>query len=256
MDTDIVKRALITGAGKRLGRAMAISLGSSGFEVAVHYNSSSDGAEETCRQITDAGGKAVIVKANLSDEAETSALIGRASKALGGHIGCLVNNASTFEDDSALSHTRESWDHHMNVNLRAPICLAQSFAQALPDTARGLIVNMVDQRVWKLNPNFFTYTLSKSGLWTATKTLAQALAPNIRVNAIGPGPTMQNARQDKEDFQKQVDATLTQRGSSPEEIVHALRFLIDADAVTGQMIAVDGGQHLIWQTPDVLDVVE
>ena len=256
MDIDIDRRAIVTGAGQRLGQAMAVRLGALGFKVAVHYNSSPDGAEDTRARIREAGGQAEIIQADLSDEAETAKLIERASAMLGGHLGLLVNNASLFEDDDAKTHSRADWDKHMNVNLRAPVCLAQSFANQVPDTARGLVVNMVDQRVWKLNPNFFTYTLSKAGLWTATKTLAQALAPNIRVNAIGPGPTMQNDRQQSDDFKKQVDATLTQRGATPEDIAKALTFLIEADAVTGQMIAVDGGQHLIWQTPDVVDVME
>lgn len=256
MEVSLQKRALVTGAGQRLGKAMAISLGQAGYQVAVHYNSSPDGAQDTLARIEKRGGKGAIVQADLSDEDQTTALIGKASAALGGHIAVLINNASTFEDDEALSHTRETWDSHINVNLRAPICLSQAFANRLPEGARGLIINMVDQRVWKLNPKFFTYTLSKSALWTATKTLAQALAPAIRVNAIGPGPTMRNARQPEEDFQRQVELTLTQRGASPDEIVRAMHFLIEADAVTGQMIAVDGGQHLIWQTPDIVDVIE
>lgn len=251
-----LKTALITGAGQRLGQAMATVLGAQGYAVAVHYNSSSKGAEETARMVAESGGRAVVVQADLGNEAQTSRLVANAKDALGETVGVLINNASTFEDDSALDHTRESWDHHMNINLRAPILLSQKFAQHLEGIQRGVIINMIDQRVWKLNPNFFTYTLSKSALWSATKTLAQALAPNIRVNGIGPGPTMQNARQSAEDFQQQVKATLTERGSSPEEIARAMMFLIEADAVTGQMIAVDGGQHLIWQTPDVVDVIE
>lgn len=256
MDIAPVKRVLVTGAGGRLGQAMAIALGKEGYHVAVHYNSSSTGAEETVSTITKAGGRATSVQADLADESAVSELITTAQKALGGHLGVLINNASVFEEDDALTHSRDQWDLHMDVNLRAPIALSQSFAKALPDSARGTIINMIDQRVWKLNPNFFTYTLSKSALWTATQTLAQALGPNIRVNGIGPGPTMQNARQQSEDFRKQVEATLTERGATPEDIVKAMFFLIEADAVTGQMIAVDGGQHLIWQTPDVVDIIE
>jgi len=139
----------------------------------------------------------------------------------------------------------------MNVNLRAPVLLAQHFANALPSDQKGLIVNMIDQRVWKLNPQFFTYTLSKSALWTATRTLAQALAPNIRVNAISPGPTLRSVHQSEAEFQSEAKATLTGQGSNPDEIVKALRYLIDADSITGQMIASDGGQHLLWQTPDI-----
>lgn len=256
MDLTTTKTVLITGAGKRLGQAMAVALAQDGYDVAIHYQSSREGAEHTAEAVRAAGTRAVLVQADLSNEGETRELIAKATEALGGQLGVLINNASVFKDDTAQSHSRESWDLHMNVNLRAPICLAQAFAEQLNSVQRGVIINMIDQRVWKLNPNFFTYTLSKSALWSATKTLAQALAPNIRVNGIGPGPTLQNERQAEEDFQKQVDATLTQRGSSPQEIVKAVRFLLDADAVTGQMIAVDGGQHLIWQTPDVLGVIE
>lgn len=250
------KRALITGAGQRLGQAIAIALAEDGYDVAIHYQTSRDGAEKTASAVEACGQNAVLVQADLADEDSTSQLVGEATDGLGGRLGLLINNASLFQDDTAQSHTRDSWDLHMNVNLRAPVRLSQLFAEQMPEDARGVILNMIDQRVWKLNPNFFTYTLSKSALWSATKTLAQALAPNIRVNGIGPGPTLQNVRQAAEDFRKQVEATLTQRGSSPEEIVRAVRFLIEADAVTGQMIAVDGGQHLIWQTPDVVDVIE
>ena len=243
MELGLAKRALITGAGQRLGQAMAIALASDGFEVAIHYNGSKDGAQTTLDAVKEAGGDGFLLQADLMHEGEVAALVTRASQEMGGALGLLINNASAFEDDDALTHTRSGWDLHMQVNLRAPILLSQWFARDREEGERGLIINMIDQRVWKLNPNFFTYTLSKSALWSATKTLAQALAPDIRVNGIGPGPTLQNAR-------------LTGRGSSPEEIVKAVRFLIDADAVTGQMIAVDGGQHLIWQTPDIVDVME
>ena len=256
MELSPKRRVLITGAGQRLGKAMAEALGSEGYGVAIHYHSSSEGAEQAARNIRAAGGQAELIQADLSDELQLDTLIERAADALGGKIGILINNASAFHDDDASSHTRENWDMHMNVNLRAPVKLSQMLSQHLNADERGLIINMIDQRVWKLNPKFFTYTLSKSALWSATKTLAQALAPNIRVNGIGPGPTLQGERQSEDDFQKQIEATLTQRGANPDEIVRAVRFLIDADAVTGQMIAVDGGQHLVWQTPDVVDIIE
>ena len=252
----IEKRALITGAGRRLGQAMAASLGVRGFSVAIHYRSSKSGAEDTLVALREAGGYGALVQADLQSEADLAELVSQSSKALGGPLGLLVNNASAFEDDDLQTHTSDSWNMHMDVNLRAPIVLAQKFANELPDDAKGLIVNLIDQRVWKLNPTFFSYTLSKSALWSATKTMAQALAPNIRVNAIGPGPTIQNARQAAEDFQQQVDATLTGEGSSPAEISKALLYFLDAEAVTGQMLAVDGGQHLVWKTPDVDGVVE
>ncbi|MEM6627193.1 MAG: SDR family oxidoreductase [Pseudomonadota bacterium] len=251
-----LRRALITGAGQRLGQVMAGALGARGYAVAVHYRGSNAGAEATAETVHAAGGSAQLVQADLQSETETAGLVAAAANALGGPLGLLVNSASAFLPDEAIDHRREGWDLHMDVNLRAPIHLAQQFAKQLPADQKGVVVNMIDQRVWKLNPTFFTYTLSKSALWAATQTLAQGLAPNIRVNAIGPGPTLRNARQSDEDFQKQVDATLTGEGSNPDEIARALLYLLDATAVTGQMIAVDGGQHLIWQTPDVVGLVE
>lgn len=246
------KRALVTGAGARLGKAMAEALGRDGWAVAVHYRSSKDGAEATAKTIREAGGRAELVQADLADEEQTAVLERAAQEALGGPLTLLVNSASTFVDDSAIEHTRQDWDVHMGPNLRAPVLLAQHFARALPQDEAGLIVNMLDMRVQKLNPLFFTYTLSKSALWTATRTLAQSLAPNIRVNGIGPGPTLENIHQKPGEFAAEAAATLTQKGSNPGEIVKLLKFLIEADSVTGQMICSDGGQHLMWQTPDVM----
>lgn len=244
------KRALITGAGKRIGRALAEALGEDGWAVAVHYRSSAKGAGETVAAIEAAGGTAVTVQGDLTEEKDLRALVPAAASKLGGPLTLLVNSASVFEADSALEHDRQSWDLHFDANLRAPIALAQAFANALPQAEAGLVLNIIDQRVWKLNPQFFTYTLSKAALLTATRTLAQALAPNIRVNAIGPGPTLKSAHQSKDEFEAEQRATLTGEGSRPEEIVRAMRYLIAADSVTGQMIAPDGGQHLMWQTPD------
>lgn len=250
--TEGPKRALVTGAGARLGKAMAVALGQDGWSVAVHYRGSRQGAEETTEIIRAAGGMAEPIQADLAVEEEAATLERAAHEALGGPLTLLVNSASTFFDDSALEHTRENWDRHMLPNLRAPIVLAQHFARALPEDLRGLIVNMVDMRVLKLNPQFFTYTLSKAALWTATKTMAQSLAPNIRVNGIGPGPTLANIHQKDGEFDAEAAATLTGEGSSPEEIVKALRYLISAESVTGQLLCSDGGQHLVWQTPDVM----
>lgn len=242
--------ALVTGASKRLGRVMALALAEDGWDVGVHYNHSSEAAAEVVAAIQAMGRKAVAVQADLSDEAQTGGLLRAVSGNLGQSVSLLVNSASTFEDDTALGHDRAAWDHHMLPNLRAPILLSQDMAKALSDAQAGLIVNLIDQRVWKLTPQFFTYTLSKAALWQATQTLAQALAPNIRVNGIGPGPTLKNVHQSDADFDAESHATLTQRGSDPGEIVRALRYLISAHSVTGQMIAADGGQHLMWQTPD------
>ncbi len=242
--------ALVTGAGTRLGRAIAEALGADGWAVAVHYRGSKTGAEETAATIRKAGGKAELIPADLADEAVRTSLVADAARLLGQPVSLLVNSAATFADDTATDHSRADWDHHMEPNLRAPIHLAQQLAKELPAGAKGLVVNIIDQRVWKLTPQFFTYTLSKAALWQATQTLAQALAPHIRVNAIGPGPTLRSIHQSAEEFAAEQAATLTGEGASPEEIVHALRYLISATSVTGQMIAVDGGQHLMWQTPD------
>jgi len=242
--------ALVTGAGARVGRAMAEALGADGWTVCVHYRGSKAGAEETCETIRKAGGRAEPIGCDLSDEAARGSLITDAARLAGRPVTLLVNSASTFADDTAADHSRADWDHHFEPNLRAPIHLAQQFARSFPADEKGLVVNLIDNRVWKLTPQFFTYTLSKAALWQATRTLAQALAPNIRVNGIGPGPTLRSIHQSAAEFEAEKAATLTGEGSSPEEIVRALRYLIAAESVTGQMIAADGGQHLMWQTPD------
>ena len=251
------RRALVTGGGQRVGQHISKALGAKGWSVAVHCNRSRKGAEETLQAIQAAGGEGAVVQADLSDEDACARLVSDAQTALGGPLELLVNNASLFEADDLQDHTRQNWDLHMSVNLRAPVKLTQDFAtQVQKAQIKGLVVNMIDQRVLKLNPMFFSYTLSKSALFTATRTMAQALAPNVRVNGIGPGPTLQNARQSEADFRAQQEATLTREGSTPEEIARALFYLIDAKAVTGQMIAVDGGQHLIWLTPDIDGITE
>tara|TARA_R110001606_G_scaffold363507_1_gene517713 strand:+ start:864 stop:1616 length:753 start_codon:yes stop_codon:yes gene_type:complete len=242
--------ALVTGAGARVGKAMAEALGQDGWAVAVHYRSSKDGARETHDAIKAAGGRATLVQADLADETQVASLVGQAGAELCQPVSLLVNSASVFTDDSAASHTRADWDAHMDTNLRAPVHLAQQMAAGLAPGEKGLVVNLIDQRVWKLTPQFFTYTLSKAALWQATQTLAQALAPHVRVNGIGPGPTLKSVHQSEAEFEAEKQATLTQEGSSPDEIVRALRYLISATSVTGQMIAADGGQHLMWQTPD------
>ena len=253
--------ALVTGAGARLGRAMALTLADHGHDVAVHYASSAEGAEETAEMIRAKGRQAVTLQADLLDEAATQGLIGRAVAGLGTPLTVLVNNASIFEHDDIYSATRTSWDRHIGSNLRAPFVLTQGFAAQVPDpvtddrgepVAQGLIVNMLDQRIHKLTPEFMTYTLAKTALWTLTRTAAQGLAPRVRVNGIGPGPTLKGARQSEDHFRRQRAATILERGADPDDICAALAYLLTARAVTGQMIAVDGGQHLAWQTPDVL----
>jgi len=255
--------ALVTGAAKRLGRSMALELAKAGHDVAVHYAGSEAEAEATAADIRALGRKAVTLQADLLDDAQTEPLIAQAANGLEQPVTVLVNNASIFEYDNLATATRESWDRHIGSNLRAPFVLTQALAAQMPQApmdennepqAKGLVVNMIDQRVRKLTPEFMTYTIAKMGLWAFTQTSAQALAPHIRVNAIGPGPTMQGARQSAEHFAKQRQSTILERGADPEGICAALRYLLDARSVTGQLICVDGGQHLAWETRDVLGV--
>jgi NAD(P)-dependent dehydrogenase (short-subunit alcohol dehydrogenase family) len=254
-------RALVTGAGARLGRAMALRLAERGHDLAVHYNGSREGAEAVVREIEGMGRRAVALKADLLDEAQVARLLPEAAEALGGPVRVLVNNASIFEYDNLATATRESWDRHFGSNLRAPFLLIQALAAQVPDpvpdeagepVAQGLVVNMIDQRVRKLTPEFMTYTLAKSALWTLTRTAAQALAPRVRVNGIGPGPTIRGHRQSEEHFARQRAATVLGRGSDAEDIVAALDYFLAAKAVTGELLCVDGGQHLGWRTPDIL----
>ena len=256
-------RALITGAGKRLGRAMALYLAGRGHDVAIHYASSRDAAEATAAEARGLGVQAVTLAGDLLDENAMETLVPAASQALGGPLSVLVNNASIFEYDNIHTATRESWDRHIGSNLRAPFVLSQHFAAQAPKATRdpageplaqALIVNMIDQRVLKLTPEFMTYTIAKMGLWALTRTAAQALAPDIRVNAIGPGPTLQGGRQSDSHFARQRAATVLGRGANPSDITAALGYFLDAPAITGQLLCVDGGQHLGWQTPDVLGV--
>ena len=240
--------ALVTGGAKRIGRAIALDLARHGWAVAIHHHSSAAEAETLAGEIAAAGGRAVTLAGDLSREAESSALLPRAAAALG-PVTCLVNNASVFEMDKIDTVTRESWDRHIETNLRAPLVLSQAFARQLPDAADGNIVNLLDQRVWKLTPYFLSYTVAKSGLWILTQTLALALAPRIRVYGIGPGPTLPSARQTVEQFQQQQAAVPLRRGPTPEEIAATLRFILATPSMTGQMIALDGGEHLGWAQP-------
>ncbi|MGQ0664697.1 MAG: SDR family oxidoreductase [Pseudomonadota bacterium] len=241
----IPKAALVTGAAKRIGRAIALDLAAQGFAVAVHYHRSRAEAEKVAATIVKAGGRAVALGADLARESEVLVLVARAVEALG-PLGILVNNASLFERDEALSVTRASWAAHLEINLRAPFVLSQELARLLPDGAHGAIVNLIDQRVWNLTPHFTSYTLSKTGLWTLTRTLALALAPRLRVNAIGPGPVLPSARQSAAQFARQRTGVPLRRGPDLEEICAAVRFILAARSMTGQMIALDGGQHLNW----------
>ncbi len=246
---------LITGAGARVGKALALALGADGWRVAVHYRYVADEAKAVVEAIIASGGDAALVQADLSIRSELENLVSLAVEAVG-PLEALVNNASHFEDDNITDLTHDLWDKHMDANLRAPVFLAKAFAAHLPKEQKGTIINLIDQRVRKPNPRFFSYFLSKAALEKATITMAQALAPDIRVNAVAPGPTLRNVRQTEADFAAQVNATLLGIGSPVEEIVGAVKYLLSARAVTGQTLVVDGGQHLLWRTADMDGVGE
>ncbi|WP_295814501.1 SDR family oxidoreductase [uncultured Nitratireductor sp.] len=247
--------ALITGGAKRIGAAIARDLAHHGFAIAIHCSRSRQEAENLAREIIQAGGEAAVVQADLQNGSATRKLIAETRKALD-LPSIVVNNASLFEDDGIADFTDEGWDAHFDLHVKAPALITQALACALPADREALIVNMIDQRVWRLNPRFFSYTLSKSALWTATRTMAQALGPNIRVNAIGPGPSLPNQRQRQEDFDRQTDALVLRRGPDLDDFGRTVRYLWETRSITGQMIALDGGQHLAWETPDVAGVPE
>ncbi len=252
--------ALVTGAGRRLGRAMALYLAGRGHDVAIHFHRSAADADAVAVEARGMGVRAETFHADLLDLDAAEGLVARVNAALG-PLAVLINNASIFEHDTVKTATRDGWDRHLGSNLRAPFILTQAFADQIAPLvtsgedeprANGLIVNMVDQRVLKPTPEFMTYSIAKAGLWWLTRTSAQGLAPAIRVNAIGPGPTLQGSRQSDDHFARQRAGTVLQRGAHAADVTAALGYLLDADAVTGQLICVDGGQHLGWQTPDVI----
>lgn len=242
--------ALVTGGARRIGRAVSLALAGAGFDLAIHHRRSTEAADTLAAEIRALGRRVVLLPANLSDEAQVRALVPQAVRALG-PLGVLVNNASVFEDDRVGGLGRATWDRHLGINLRAPVVLAEAFAAQAPDGAA--IVNLLDQRVLKPDPRFFSYALSKSGLWWATRTLAQALAPRIRVNGVGPGPILPSHHQTEGEFAAEAAAVPLGRAGSPEAVARAVLWLVDAEQVTGQMIAVDGGQHLSWRTPDIAE---
>ena len=246
---------LVTGAARRIGRGIAERLSRDGYAVAIHCHFSTADAHGLAAQIRAQGGHAAVVEADLADPASVDGLVERAAREVG-PIDLLVNNASEFSPDEVGTLTLDQWDRHFAVNLRAPVFLARDMARLLPAGQEGCVVSILDQRVWKPTPQFFSYTLAKTALFAATRTMAQALAPRIRVNAVGPGPTLKSVRQAEADFVRQQAAVVLGRGPSVEEIAEAVVFLARASSVTGQMIAVDGGQHLIWQTPDVTGIEE
>lgn len=242
---------LITGGAKRIGKAISICLAQAGFNVAIHYNSSKAPADALAQELIALGVKAITLQADLADESAVSGMTGAAARALGMPLTGLINNASLFEDDTWQSTDSDLWHRHHAINLRAPFLLSQSFAQQAASRSGASIVNIIDQRVWNLNPQFFSYTLTKSALWTMTQTLAQGLAPAIRVNGVGPGPVLQSIHQDSSIFSREAAGTPLEQSVEPEEIAQACLYLLRAQKVTGQMIAVDSGQHLGWRTPDI-----
>jgi NAD(P)-dependent dehydrogenase (short-subunit alcohol dehydrogenase family) len=241
----IPRVALVTGAAQRLGKAIALRLAELGFDIGLHFHRSADHAAATQREIVALGRRAVLLPADLADETAVRTLVPDLSRQLG-PIGMLVNNASRFERDEWHDATRQTWDAHLEPNLRAPFVLMQQFARALPTAAEGVVINMIDQRVWSLTPHFVTYTVSKAALWALTQTMALALAPRIRVNAIGPGPALPSPRQNQAQFAKQAASVPLGHGTSPEEVARAVAAILGLPAMTGQMIALDGGQHLQW----------
>lgn len=250
---EVPKRALITGGARRLGARMALAVAEDGFDVAIHCHGSQDEAGELVAAIEAMGRRAAIVVADLEREDEAARVVPEAAAALG-PLGVLVNNASIFEMDHLATADRRCWDRHMEINLRSPLVLAQGFVRQLPPAAHGLIVNILDQRVMNLTPNFLSYSVSKVGLWAATQVLARQLAPRVRVNGIGPGPTLPSPHMSGERFAEFCRSMPLGHGSSPEEIANALRFIINSPSMTGQLLTIDAGQQLGWLTPAMLDL--
>ena len=246
MTTKVADRTvLITGAARRIGRTIALALAAKGWNIAVHYRKSGSEAAALVTEIEALGTKAIKLQADLTNPQDIEALIPDCSEHLG-TPSCIVNNASTFQPDHIPTLTAEIWDDHLDINLKAPVFLAQALFKYLPDGVSGNVINIIDQRVWRLTPDFFSYTISKAGLWTATRTLAQSMAPKVRVNAVGPGPVLQSVHQTEADFSSEVSSTLLERAPTPEEIAHAVLFILETPTMTGQMIALDSGQHLTW----------
>lgn len=249
------KSVLVTGGAKRIGRAIVESMAANGYAVAIHCNRSIEAANKLAASIEKNGGRAAVVQADLTNMSEVANLLPQAISKIG-PIGVLVNNASIFGNDDIGELDHKKWDEHFNVHLKAPVFLVEAFAAQNNNQHEGLVVNIIDQRVLRLNPLFFSYTLSKSALWTATRTMAQALAPRIRVNAIGPGPTLKNTRQSDEDFAEQIAHLPLKQGPTLASFGDTIRYFDNTPSITGQIIATDGGQHLFWESPDVVDVIE
>lgn len=243
MTQDIQGTALVTGAGRRLGRAIAMDLARAGWNIGVHSHTASAEAAALVAEIEVMGVKAAALKADLARHEEIAPLVQSCAERLG-PVTCLINNAAHYDWDDLAGMGLESWEAHLDIDLRAPVFLTQAFAALLPEGLTGNVINLIDQKVCRLDPDFFSYTIAKSALWTATQTMAQALAPRIRVNAIAPGPVLRSHRQTEAEFEAECRETPLGRGATPEEICRAIGFLLASPSVTGQMIAVDGGQRL------------
>ena len=249
MTEQLPKTVIVTGGGQRIGRAISLAMAKDGWQVAVHFNSSLVEANEVVDEITSSGNVALAVQADLANEVAVTSLIATISTKLT-PVTAVINNASIFEEDTVENVTKGSWDSHLAINLRAPFLLTQSLARNLNKDEKGNIINIVDQRVENLTPYFTSYTLSKSALWTLTKTTAAALAPNIRVNAIGPGPTLPSRRQSQAQFDRQIALTPLEARVDVEEICNAVRFILATPSMTGQLLSIDSGQHLGWAQPE------
>ena len=237
---------LVTGAGRRLGRIIALDFANRGWRVGVHYYASAADALDLVAEIERKGGKAAAFAADLAHLSALQPLIEACAEALG-PPACLINNAARFEWDTLATLEGEPWQAHLDINLRAPIFLTQAFAKALPEGLEGNVINLLDQKVLRPDPEHFSYTIAKAALWTATQIMAQALAPRIRVNAIAPGPVLKSLGQSQADFERECRATLLQHAVGADDVTAAIRFLLDTPSITGQMIALDGGQHLAWR---------
>ncbi len=251
-DTGNRRVALVTGGARRIGAAIVNDLCEHGWRVAIHCNRSTEHAEALAGAIRARGGEVAIVNGDLRNNDVRPDIIEVAAQALG-PVMLLINNASVYRPDTFGALETDNWNDHFAVNLKAPIFLAQAFAARLPEDRDGNIVNLIDQRVWRTTPQAMSYSLSKSALYTATRMMAQALAPRIRVNGIGPGPTFPNKDDGPEGMAVEAAGTLMGKPIDPAEIAAAVRYLVSSPSLTGQMIAIDGGQHLAWRTPDIVD---
>ena len=249
------QKIIITGGATRIGAAIAESLASHKNQITIHYNKSKEKAEKLKKILEKKGSKVFLIKADLNKISELNKIIKFANIKMKG-INCLINNASIFENDNIKKFSIKRWDNHLNINLKAPALLIQQFAKVVSKNTRANVINMVDQRVFKITPYFLSYTLSKTGLYTLTKTSAMSLAPNIRVNGIAPGPTIKNKRQSLKHFKKQYLSTLLKKSVDTKEICSAIKFLITNKSITGQVIAIDSGQNLNWKKPDIIGTKE